>query len=482
MTLQNVTVIIPAHNRPKRLRRLLDYYSRTDIKVLVPDSSDHPFADAEKYPDITYLHRPKLHFLLKLKEVLPMISTPYVLYCADDDFAVPSGIAQMTAFLDEHPDYSTAQGHYLTFTPRKGKISFYPRYIRYFDKQVTGETPRERLLQEKNMYASLLYSVIRTRAFQRMYAACFNPDGSLRFRNLFLAEEFFNHAALIFGKYATLPYFYSAREHITGSAAETTVPVSVIKTSHKYREEYQGFLLALSELLAAREGDTLEDAFSFICSISDMPKDTAEISGKRKIMEFTHKHPLLRWVNRLANWRYNQKGLKAVRGMQSYPCTFSTPEKEEIINKLTIATIKYTDLLPYRKTDYIFDPVKFSSIDGKTGPYILYTIVRIKSILNKVDIDSKMTNICNDEMRNVLVKMTEISNALTNAYNERTLNYIAEMLYDICSLFNKFYNNCNIVNEQNMDNKASYVAFIKIVYNYIKNLLNILAIDEVEKM
>ena len=157
-------------------------------------------------------------------------------------------------------------------------------------------------------------------------------------------------------------------------------------------------------------------------------------------------------------------------------------EKEEIINKLTIATIKYTDLLPYRKTDYIFDPVKFSSIDGKTRPYILYTIVRIKSILNKVDIDSKMTNICNDEMRNVLVKMTEISNALTNAYNERTLNYIAEMLYDICSLFNKFYNNCNIVNEQNMDNKASYVAFIKIVYNYIKNLLNILAIDEVEKM
>lgn len=157
-------------------------------------------------------------------------------------------------------------------------------------------------------------------------------------------------------------------------------------------------------------------------------------------------------------------------------------EKEEIINKLTIATIKYTDLLPYRKTDYIFDPIKFSSIDGKTGPYILYTIVRIKSILNKVDIDSKMTNICNDEMRNVLVKMTEISNALTNACNERTLNYIAEMLYDICSLFNKFYNNCNIVNEQNMDNKASYVAFIKIVYNYIKNLLNILAIDEVEKM
>lgn len=160
----------------------------------------------------------------------------------------------------------------------------------------------------------------------------------------------------------------------------------------------------------------------------------------------------------------------------------SLEERIEIIDKLTIATIKYTDLLPYRKTDYIFDPVKFSSIDGKTGPYILYTIVRIKSILNKVDIDSNMSVISNDEMRNVLVKMIEISNALTNSYKERTINYITEILYDICSLFNKFYNNCNIVNEQNMEYKASYVAFIKVVYNYIGNLLNILAIDEVDKM
>lgn len=157
-------------------------------------------------------------------------------------------------------------------------------------------------------------------------------------------------------------------------------------------------------------------------------------------------------------------------------------EKDNIIEKLTIATIKFTDLLPYRKTDYIFDPVKFSSVEGKTGPYILYTIVRIKSILNKLDIDSKITSINNDEMRNVLIKLTEISTSLTNSYNERTLNYIAEILYEICSLFNKFYNSCNIINETDTEKKASYVAFVKVVYNYIKKLLNILAIDEVEKM
>ena len=335
MTLQNVTVIIPAHNRPERLRRLLDYYSRTDIKILIPDSSDLPFADAKKYPNAVYLHRPKLHFLLKLNEVLPMIDTPYVLYCADDDFTVPAAIVQMAAFLEEHPDYSSVQGHYLTFTPHKGDIAFYPRYIRYFDQRVTDETSRERLLGEKNMYASLLYSVTRTTVFQRMYATCFNPDGSLRFRNLFLAEEFFNHAALIFGKYATLPYFYSARERIAGSATETTVPVSVIKTSPQYQSEYQGFLLALAELLTKQEGGTIEEALVFIRTICDMPRDTAEVSGKRKIMEFTHKYAPLRWVNKLADWRYVQKGLKAVKGMDSYPCTFSTPEKEEIIRAIS---------------------------------------------------------------------------------------------------------------------------------------------------
>lgn len=157
-------------------------------------------------------------------------------------------------------------------------------------------------------------------------------------------------------------------------------------------------------------------------------------------------------------------------------------EKEEIIEKLTIATIKYTDLLPYRKTDYIFDPVKFSSLEGKTGPYILYTVVRIKSILNKINTESKITIINNEEMRNVLVKLTEVSNALTNSYKEKTLNYITEILYEICSLFNKFYNNYNIINEENKEVKESYIAFIKIVYNYIKELLNILAIEEVDKM
>lgn len=61
----------------------------------------------------------------------------------------------------------------------------------------------------------------------------------------------------------------------------------------------------------------------------------------------------------------------------------SLEDRDEIANKLSIATLKFADLLPYRKTDYIFDPVKFSSLVGKTGVYILYSLVRMKSLLKR---------------------------------------------------------------------------------------------------
>lgn len=158
-------------------------------------------------------------------------------------------------------------------------------------------------------------------------------------------------------------------------------------------------------------------------------------------------------------------------------------EREQIADTLSIATLKFADLLPYRKTDYIFDPVKFSSLEGKTGPYILYTLVRIKSLLKKNDVSTyEIKNIVNDEVRDILIKLLELPNILNKAYNEATLNYITEYLYEIASLFNKFYNNHNILHEEDVDTKLSYLSLSKLVYNVCHNLLDILAIDEVEKM
>ena len=157
--------------------------------------------------------------------------------------------------------------------------------------------------------------------------------------------------------------------------------------------------------------------------------------------------------------------------------------REEIKNKLTIATLKYADLMSNRQTDYIFDPVKFSSFDGKTGPYILYTNVRLKSILNKANLNSyKLTKINNQEMKNILLKILELPNVLNRSFNDKSLNYITDFLFELASLFNKFYGNFHILTEKNEEIKNSYLALCKLVYLVIHELLDVLAIEEVEKM
>ena len=158
-------------------------------------------------------------------------------------------------------------------------------------------------------------------------------------------------------------------------------------------------------------------------------------------------------------------------------------DRDIIADKLSIATLKYADLLPFRKTDYIFDPEKFASLDGKTGPYVLYTLVRIKSLLKKSDIDEyKLINIDNKEVLDVLIKILDVNKVLNKSYNEATLNYIEELIYEILSLYNKFYNNNQILNEKDFEKKITYISLSKLVYNVVHNLLNILAIDEVNKM
>lgn len=158
-------------------------------------------------------------------------------------------------------------------------------------------------------------------------------------------------------------------------------------------------------------------------------------------------------------------------------------ERIEVANKLTVATLKYSDLLPFRKTDYIFDVDKFTSFEGKTGIYAVYTTTRIKSLLKKLNASNEqIVNIPNEDVLNVLVKLTELPKALTLSYNDASLSYVCEFVYELCSLFNKFYTNNNIMNEENAENKETFIALTRLVYNTLSNLLNILAIDEVEKM
>ena len=175
--------------------------------------------------------------------------------------------------------------------------------------------------------------------------------------------------------------------------------------------------------------------------------------------------------------------LSEVREELSKKMGDSNEEREKILDILTVATIKYADLLPFRTTDYIFDIEKFCSFEGKTGPYVLYTMVRIKSILEKVTkIDNNIDKIYSETERNIYIKFTELSRIMNKAFNEKTLSYICEYLFEICSLFNKFYSETNIINEPDKNRKNSYVSMLNLIYNTCSRLLDVLAIKIPNRM
>lgn len=158
-------------------------------------------------------------------------------------------------------------------------------------------------------------------------------------------------------------------------------------------------------------------------------------------------------------------------------------EKDDLAEKLAIAAIKYGDLLPNRSSDYLFDPVKFSDINGKTGPYILYSTVRMKSLLNKSDINySKYHILSTKEERDIILNILELKNTIEKSFNNRTLNELCEYIYKLTSSFNSFYSNHEVLIEKNPNIKESYLSLTNLVYNTNKYLLNILAIDIPDKI
>lgn len=153
-------------------------------------------------------------------------------------------------------------------------------------------------------------------------------------------------------------------------------------------------------------------------------------------------------------------------------------KKDNVALKLALAAIKYGDLLPSRSTDYIFDPIKFSDINGKTGPYILYNTVRMKSLINKCDIKpNKYIKISTNEERNIIMNLLNLRNIMLKSFNERSLNDICEYLYKLTNSYNAFYSNINVNNENDLGKKESYITLTNLVYETNMYLLNILAIE-----
>ena len=166
------------------------------------------------------------------------------------------------------------------------------------------------------------------------------------------------------------------------------------------------------------------------------------------------------------------------------PETVSEDEKEEISETVALAALKYADFLPYRATDYIFEVEKFADIEGKTGPYLLYSTIRMKSLLKKAEnIEfNKMNTLKTETEKDIALTILSLPTVLNKAYESKSLNDIAEYLYKLTSQYNKFYAENKVLTEENVEIQESWLILTKIVYTINTLLLDTLAIEVPEKM
>ena len=163
----------------------------------------------------------------------------------------------------------------------------------------------------------------------------------------------------------------------------------------------------------------------------------------------------------------------------------NTSMDNEDLDILVNAIIKFADLQNNREKDYIFDSKKFSSVIGKTGPYILYTYLRIANILTKENYIStnKLTNtIYNNVDRELRMKILELENALNYSYTTRLPSILANYLYELCVNLNAFYENNHINNLEDVKKKEDWLILLDLSCKIIKDMLYLLGINIPKKM
>lgn len=161
-------------------------------------------------------------------------------------------------------------------------------------------------------------------------------------------------------------------------------------------------------------------------------------------------------------------------------------EKAEIARAVGVATLKFADLTSHRTKDYIFDLDRFSSFDGRTGPYLLYTAVRIKSILREAaahDLESgPILPPASDIERKMMLKVAELPEMLALAFDTRAPNHLCEYAYDLAALLNRFYHEHHVLSESSAPQQASWLGLLRLSLSALELILDILGINVPERM
>jgi arginyl-tRNA synthetase len=139
----------------------------------------------------------------------------------------------------------------------------------------------------------------------------------------------------------------------------------------------------------------------------------------------------------------------------------------------------------HRTSDYVFDLEKFSTFEGKTGPYILYSAVRIKSILRKaqeLNISEGAILPPQDHERSLMLLLCQLPDVLCNAAQAYAPHYLCDFVYTLAQEFNRFYKECHILREPDKAKQASWLALAKLCLRQLELVMNLLGIKIPEKM
>lgn len=159
-------------------------------------------------------------------------------------------------------------------------------------------------------------------------------------------------------------------------------------------------------------------------------------------------------------------------------------EVKSTASKIALAALKYGDLWNQPSKNYVFDMDRFSAFEGNTGPYILYTIVRIKSILekfgeyNNLPIQEPTTMYAKD----LMLSITKFSSALETALKTSSPSQICAYVYELAGFTNKFYHETKILSEENTEIKEGYIALIGLTKSIMETCIDILGFEAPDRM
>ncbi len=168
--------------------------------------------------------------------------------------------------------------------------------------------------------------------------------------------------------------------------------------------------------------------------------------------------------------------------------TVEEVEARETAKIVGLAALKYGDLSNQAAKDYIFDMDRFIAFEGETGPYILYTIVRIKSILKKYKSeggkieDCRIQNPVKASEISLYLELSRFSEVIQNAFDEIAPHKICKYIYELSNAFNRFYHETKILVEVDQDKKESYLALINLTKNVLETGIDLLGIEAPERM